>query len=130
MGRFLNVIAPLSLLTFTVALPVLAQESTGPTASESMKQACQDTAGAGKNLYEGTKTAFDDTKITAKVKVALPRNEETKGSDIDVHTAAGVVVLSGKVPSERIATRAEELAENTEGVKNVENRLRVMVAVP
>lgn len=122
-----------SILTLGVVLAtatVWAQESAGPTASQSMKQAGEDTEGALKNAYKGAKTAFDDTKITSKVKVALHDDQTTKSSDIDVHTSAGVVTLTGRVPSDLVAHRAEQLAENTEGVRRVESELQVATARP
>jgi osmotically-inducible protein OsmY len=38
---------------------------------------------------------------------------------------AGVVTLSGHVPSPDAAVRAEQLARQTEGVREVNNKLRV-----
>jgi osmotically-inducible protein OsmY len=40
-------------------------------------------------------------------------------------TVAGVVTLSGHVPSPDAAARAEQLARQTEGVREVNNKLRV-----
>jgi osmotically-inducible protein OsmY len=66
-----------------------------------------------------------DTKITAKVKVALHEAGITENSKIHVSTEAGVVKLRGRVPSSDTAARAEQVAEQTEGVRGVTNDLRV-----
>ena len=113
-----------------LSIPVFAQSDSGATAGQSMnsagesiEQAGSDTATAAKHAYNGTATAIRDTKITAKVKTALHEDNATSNADIHVRTAAGVVTLRGKVASTDVAARAEQLAQNTEGVKEVDNKL-------
>ena len=77
------------------------------------------------HVAEQTVTALRDLKTTAKVKVALFGDELTAHSHIHVSTAAGVVTLSGNVLSPYVAARAEQLAKQTEGVKEVVNNLKV-----
>jgi hyperosmotically inducible periplasmic protein len=116
-----------------VAAPAFAQEnSASPPASQSMhrageaaKQAGSDTLNAAKHAGEGTATALRDTKITTKVKYALHEDKITGNFPIHVTTVAGVVTLSGHVPSPHAAARAEQLARQTEGVKAVHNQLSV-----
>jgi hyperosmotically inducible protein len=48
-----------------------------------------------------------------------------EGSDIDVDTSAGVVVLKGTVPTEAAKTRAVAIAKATDGVKSVTDQLRI-----
>jgi hypothetical protein len=76
-------------------------------------------------VVKKTVTALSDLKTTAKVKAALLGDELTAHSDIHVSTAAGVVTLSGNVISPYVAYRAEQLAKQTEGVKEVVNDLKV-----
>jgi BON domain len=76
-------------------------------------------------VVKKTVTALSDLKTTAKVKAALLGDELTVHSDIHVSTAAGVVTLSGDVISPYVAYRAEQLAKQTEGVKEVVNDLKV-----
>ena len=71
-----------------------------------------------------TVTALSDLKTTTKVKAALLGDELTAHSHIHVSTAAGVVTLSGNVLSPYVAARAEQLAKQTEGVKEVVNNLK------
>jgi BON domain len=72
-----------------------------------------------------TVTALSDLKTTTKVKAALLGDELTAYSHIHVSTAAGVVTLSGNVLSPYVAARAEQLAKQTEGVKEVVNNLKL-----
>ncbi|MGO9607009.1 MAG: hypothetical protein ACLQAT_27065 [Candidatus Binataceae bacterium] len=68
MNRKNKIMATVSALVLGIglAIPALAQDSSAPvSASTSMNQAGQDTAGAAKNAYTGTVTAMDDTKITS-----------------------------------------------------------------
>jgi len=135
-----KVILSAAVLGLAMAVPAFAQDNPGsPSAGQSMRQAGQsmhqageaaeqagsDTLNAAKHLGKGTATAMRDTKITAKVKVALHEDKVTEDSDIHVDTVAGVVTLSGHVPSPDAAVRAEQLARQTEGVREVNNKLRV-----
>ncbi len=105
-----------------MAAPAFAQDNPGsPSASQSMRQAGEaaeqagsDTLNAVTHVGKGTATALRDTKITTKVKVALHEDKVTEDSDIHVDTVAGVVTLSGHVPSPDAAARAEQLARQTE----------------
>src|SRR5712692_8025820 len=118
-----------AVLGLAMVVPAFAQDNPGsPSASQSLHQAEQagsDTLNAAKHVGKGTATAMRDTKITAKEKVALHEDKVTEDSDIHVDTVAGVVTLSGHVPSPDAAARAEQLARQTEGVKEVNNKLRV-----
>jgi hyperosmotically inducible protein len=127
----IKIAIPTALLGLALAIPTFAQ-APSPSASESMHQAGQDMKEAGsdmgsaaENVGKGTATAVRDTKITAKIKTALHRDDATKGQDIHVSTSAGVVTLKGNVASRDAASRAEQLAQGTEGVKDVDNELAI-----
>jgi osmotically-inducible protein OsmY len=47
---------------------------------------------------------------------------------IDVDTNQGVVALNGTVPSPEMRTRAEQIAREVKGVRDVINNLRVQAA--
>jgi hyperosmotically inducible protein len=119
-------VVSIAMLGLAYAIPVYAQESGNPSASESMHQAGESAENALSNAAHGTATAMRDTKITAKVKTALYDAGLTKQADIQVTTTAGVVELNGVVPSTDTAVRAEQLAKQTEGVKAVSNDLKVV----
>ncbi len=125
----LKIVVPALVLGMGIAVPVFAQEDSVP-ASQSMHQAgdsaenaASDTGQAIKHAYHGTVTAISDTAITAKVKTALHENKVTKGADIHVDTVAGVVTLKGTVNSADAAATARQVAQQTNGVKDVRNEL-------
>ena len=70
--------------------------------------------------------AADDELITQAVTATLARDPLLK--KIDVRTDAGVVVLSGEVPSLALSAKASDLAHRIDGVKSVKNELRVAEA--
>ncbi len=67
----------------------------------------------------------DDSVITAKVKSALIADSETKAHQINVETFQGTVQLSGFVDDASVRARAEQVAGNVEGVRDVSNKLEV-----
>jgi osmotically-inducible protein OsmY len=69
--------------------------------------------------------AVEDATITAGVKSKLLWNSSTDGLDIHVDTNNGLVTLTGKADSEESKELAGYLAANTEGVRDVDNRLAV-----
>lgn len=69
--------------------------------------------------------ALDDATVTAKVKAALLATDGISSSDISVETEQGRVILTGRVPDQMQAERAEDVAEGVEGVLAVENRIEV-----
>lgn len=69
-----------------------------------------------------------DGWITAKVQAKYFMDSEVKGRDIDVDTASGVVTLKGSVEDEMEKRRAEALARNIDGVRDVQNELTLTPA--
>lgn len=69
---------------------------------------------------------FDDATTTASVKSKLLANEHTEGLEINVDTMYDVVTLSGSVGSSEEKDLAGEVAKNTDGVRDVKNRLEVV----
>jgi hyperosmotically inducible periplasmic protein len=117
-------------LSFGLAIPALAQSN--DSAAQSMKAAGDsiqnvgsDTTKAAEHAYHDAATVVRDTKITAKVKTALREDSATEHSDIHVSTSAGLVTLEGEVDSPTVGVRAEQVARNTEDVKEVNNQLKV-----
>ena len=68
----------------------------------------------------------DDKAITKAVESRFSKDAQLK--KIDVRTDAGVVVLSGEVPSISASAKASEMAHRVDGVKAVKNELRVAQA--
>lgn len=78
---------------------------------------------------ESTGEYIDDAVITSKVLAKLAASEDTSAASINVETFKGVVQLSGFVPTQEEAVRAEELAASVDGVRKVENKLTVTLGV-
>jgi len=69
--------------------------------------------------------SVQDATLTARVKSNLLWNQYTDGTDIDVDTDNGIVTLEGVVASEMERKLAVQIAENTRGVRKVQEALRV-----
>ena len=70
-------------------------------------------------------TTLGDASITARVKTRLLANSQTEGFAINVDTRNAVVELSGRVESSAERDLAYYVAQNTDGVKQVDNRITV-----
>ena len=71
------------------------------------------------------KTPINDTWMTAKTKIALFADARTKGSEINVETSQGSMIIRGKVDSDAAKQAAEGIAKGIDGVKSVKNDLTV-----
>lgn len=69
--------------------------------------------------------AFSDASITTTVKTKFLADDTVKGLNIDVDTNNGVVTLTGDVSSRAEAEKAMTLARETDGVKNVIDKMQV-----
>lgn len=69
--------------------------------------------------------AVSDSAITTKVKARMMGKDSLKKSDINVTTTNGVVTLEGTASSANAKTAAATLAKSVEGVKSVDNNLKV-----
>jgi hyperosmotically inducible periplasmic protein len=69
--------------------------------------------------------AITDAAITSAVKAKFLADTTVKGLRIDVDTSNGMVTLNGNVTSRAEADRAMMLARNTEGVKSVNDNMKV-----
>lgn len=76
---------------------------------------------AGDRYHESTGETIDDSAITVRVKSALGGDPQYKYGEVHVTTFKGTVQLSGFVNSKDARSRAEDLAKNVEGVKQVDN---------
>jgi hyperosmotically inducible periplasmic protein len=69
--------------------------------------------------------AVDDASITAKVKLALAKDETVSALKIDVDTKNRIVTLTGTVKNATEAKRAISVAESVNGVKKVNSVLTI-----
>jgi hyperosmotically inducible protein len=72
------------------------------------------------------KTPINDAYLTSKTKIALFADARVKGSEINVETAQGLVMIRGKVDSSDAKLAAEGIAKGIDGVKSVKNELQVV----
>lgn len=72
-----------------------------------------------------TGQATDDASVTASVKSRLVAERAANLTRVDVDTTNGTVYLNGTVASAEQKSRAEQLAWQATGVKNVVNNLQV-----
>lgn len=108
------------------ALPVmLAATVSFASAQEGAKAEAKEAKQDAKNAGTDTGTAIKDSWITLKVHSQFVPEDALSGSDIDVDTNKGVVMLNGTVASEAGRARAIAIAKATDGVKNVMDHLRV-----
>jgi osmotically-inducible protein OsmY len=94
---------------------VSTEDSKSETAAPKSDAASHETAGE----------VVDDSVVTAKVKAKLVDDPVTKAYQINVETFKGTVQLSGFVDSADAVARAERLAKDVGGVKDVKNSLQV-----
>jgi hyperosmotically inducible protein len=72
------------------------------------------------------KTPITDTWLTSKTKIALFADPRVKGSEINVETSQGMVMIRGKVDTDEAKQAAEGIAKGIDGVKSVKNELQVV----
>lgn len=85
-------------------------------------------AASGCNVVRGESTPgqyVDDVALTGKVKTELLESKQVDGLDVNVDSLNGKVTLSGWASSRAEATRAAQIARNVEGVKSVDNQLKI-----
>ena len=80
---------------------------------------------AGCASTPGQNNYFDDAMVTARVKKAIYNEPSLKVTDISVSTEDAVVALNGAVKTRAERARAAEVARRVEGVKRVNNLLKV-----
>jgi len=74
--------------------------------------------------------AADDKRITKSVKEALDTEPVYKFTDVDVKTFGGTVQLSGFVMTQGQKNRAQEIAQHTQGAREVVNGITLKPPMP
>ena len=90
-------------------------------AREAGQEISQKTAAAAKTAQE----ALSDGALTAKIKAKMALDDSVKALDLNVDTVDGVVTVTGSVRSRAERERALALARETDGVRNVVDRLTI-----
>jgi hyperosmotically inducible periplasmic protein len=107
----------------TTASRASGSSDTGTSSGASGTSGTSGSTGSGTATKAGM--AIDDSVITTKIKSSILSDSAIKGSDISVETKNGEVTLTGTVKNQAQLDRAQKLALNTDGVKNVQNKLAV-----
>lgn len=84
------------------------------------------TASTAPTMPDAQPATFSDPGITASVKAKLLGDPAVGGLKIDVDTRDGIVTLTGEVKSQAERDQALKLTRDTDGVKNVEDKLTVV----
>lgn len=92
---------------------------------EMASNAARKTENATERAGERTARAASDGNITAKVKAGLVTDPVLKGTEINVDTEGGVVMLSGFVESKAEADKAMQVAKGVDGVTSVKSAIKV-----
>jgi hyperosmotically inducible protein len=79
----------------------------------------------GDRYNQSTGEHIDDASTTGRVKSALRGDSMYKYPDVDVSTFKGTVQLSGFVDNRDQKSRADTLAKNTPGAREVVNNITV-----
>ena len=82
-------------------------------------------AAAAQKAREAGKVV-DDAGLTNKVKDALSAEPNLKSVAINVDASGGVITLRGTTDNQDKRKRAEQIAENVEGVRSVRNEMVVI----
>ncbi len=107
-----------------VGIVVLLGTSNGLAAIGHAAQATPTTKPSAQKPESAT-AKVGDWWITMKIHSQFIPDNALEDSNIDVDTTNGVVTLSGTVASEAGRARAVEIAKATDGVKNVNDKLRI-----
>jgi hypothetical protein len=75
-------------------------------------------------------TLRSDAAISTEVETQLALQQDLSGAQIQASALNGRVTLTGTVPSEKAKERAEDVAEDVNGVSRVENQLRIAASEP
>jgi osmotically-inducible protein OsmY len=116
---------PLSVPAIAVVtvLAAACSPSERQQASNDTRQATNTASNEMSKAASGAARAVDDASVTARVKSVLLADAQVKGTKINVDTSNGVVTLGGSVDSASEKARAEQLAQQVDGVKQVHNNL-------
>ena len=78
-----------------------------------------------KQVVEIVGRTIEDSWLQGKILTKLVGNAKTPARNIGVEVVEGVVTLRGTVESSDVKAEAQRLAQATEGVKRVNNRLEI-----
>ena len=121
------------LITLPTGVVHAGEKPNQPPYPEKQESAAEKTERAANTAVEKVKGAaqtaskeFSDSWLTLKTKLSLFSDERVSSLDVHVTTHQGVIVLTGKVGTEKARLAAEEDAAKIEGAKKVASHLVVV----
>jgi hyperosmotically inducible periplasmic protein len=99
--------------------------TSGPVSTERAREAGAKVGETAAVAANQAKNALGNGAITAKIKSKMTLDDTLDAIRIDVDTSDGVVTLTGTVNTEAQHQRALQLAKETDGVRQVVDRLTV-----
>ena len=95
--------------------------------SDADRRDARTAAGADRDRADGRSAGsqVDDGWVTTKVQSQLYLERDVRGRNINVETRDGVVTLRGETDSDAARQLAERIARETEGVRRVDNQIKV-----
>ena len=76
-------------------------------------------------LAASDRPSGSDAALADQVKSALPADAAAPGEKVEVDANSGVVILKGRVGSDEVKNRVQDVAQNVPGVKWVQNQVSV-----
>ncbi|MFP3939379.1 MAG: BON domain-containing protein [Thermoanaerobaculia bacterium] len=100
-----------------------------PAASRQAEQLARDVRGVrsvqNRIQVNGETTRVSDASLVTEVKTRLATDPDVGAINIDVDADGGIVTLSGIVRTAEARNRAERIARDVDGVRQVNNEIRV-----
>lgn len=116
----LKIAAVVASLSFAASVTAQTEGSSGGSSTPAASAPAGSSESLGQHISDGT--------VTTKVKAALMTAKDVKSTHIHVKTRRGIVWLTGNVPSSDDKSRAEQVTQGIDGVREVKNRLKVIEA--
>jgi hyperosmotically inducible protein len=131
MRTALTLIAVSTSLLVTLALPACSRNES-QTVGQGVDKVIDDVKATGEAAKAATEDAGKsmaanaaDAALTLKVSAALMADTSLKIMKVDVDTKDGLVTLTGAAPDADVREQATALVKAIDGVKDVDNQLRV-----
>jgi hyperosmotically inducible protein len=102
-----------------------AARDAGARAADKTKEVARDTSTATKDATGTTGKAITDGWLKSKIAAQFVTEDSLDKSDIDIDVSKGAVTLNGAVRTMAAKNRATAIAKATDGVKGVQNNLKV-----
>jgi osmotically-inducible protein OsmY len=99
--------------------------STVPTRSDYTEDMARRDRERAESFGDKVGNSLDDAWIHTKITSKLAANSDTPARKINVDVMDKIVTLRGEVPNGTAKTEAERVAKDTDGVKRVNNMLKI-----